>query len=50
MNRVLIVDASASDNRLMSSLLTRAGYDPVEKGSVEAGKIEATKLPPVRLS
>ncbi|WP_303030096.1 sigma-54 dependent transcriptional regulator [uncultured Duncaniella sp.] len=46
MNRVLIVDASASDNRLMSSLLTRAGYDPVEKGSVEAGKIEATKLPP----
>ena len=27
-------------------LLTRAGYDPVVTESIEAGKIEAAKLPP----
>lgn len=46
MNRVLIVDASVSDNRLMSGLLTRAGYDPVTVEGIEAGKVEAAKLPP----
>lgn len=29
MNRRLIVDASATDSRVMSSLLMRAGHDPV---------------------
>ena len=46
MNRILIVDASASDSRVMSGLLTKAGYDPLTAGSIEAGKVEAAKLPP----
>ena len=46
MNQILIVDASASDMRIMSGLLTRAGYDPVVAESIEAGKVEAAKLPP----
>lgn len=39
MNTILIVDASASDSRIMSRLLTRAGYNPVFVDSIEAGKI-----------
>lgn len=46
MNKILIVDASASDCRVMSSLLSRAGYDPIGVDSIEAGKVEAAKLPP----
>lgn len=46
MNKVLIIDASESDGRIMSGLLTRAGYDPVVTESIEAGKVEAAKLPP----
>lgn len=46
MNKILIVDASASDSRVMSSLLSRAGYDPMSVESIEAGKTEAAKLPP----
>ena len=46
MNRVLIVDASESDRRLMSGLLTRAGYEPIDVGSMEAAKEEVVKLPP----
>ncbi len=46
MNKVLIVDASASDGRIMAGLLTRAGYDPVVTDCIEAGKVEAAKLPP----
>ena len=46
MNKILIVDASASDNRVMVGFLTRAGYDPVCAESIEAGKVEAAKLPP----
>lgn len=46
MNKVLIVDASDSDRRLMSSLLTRAGYEPIDVGSMEATKEEVAKLPP----
>lgn len=46
MNKVLIIDASASDERLMSGLLTRAGYAPVVAESIEAGNVEAAKLPP----
>lgn len=45
MNRVLIVDASESDRRLMSGLLTRAGYEPIDVGSMEAAKEEVAKLP-----
>ena len=45
MNKILIVDASASDCRVMSSLLSRAGYDPLTTDSIEAGKVEAAKLP-----
>ena len=46
MNKVLIVDASESDRRLMSGLLTRAGYEPIDVGSMEAAKDEVAKLPP----
>ncbi len=46
LNRILILDASASDYRTMSGLLMRAGYDPVPADSIEAGKFEAAKLPP----
>lgn len=46
MNKVLIVDASETDRRLMSGLLTRAGYEPIDVGSMEAAKEEVAKLPP----
>ncbi len=46
MNKVIIVDASESDRRLMSGLLTRAGYEPIAVGSMEATKEEVAKLPP----
>lgn len=46
MNTILIVDASASDSRIMSGLLTRAGYNPAFVDSIEAGKLGAAKLPP----
>ena len=46
MNTILIVDASASDSRIMSGLLMRAGYNPVFVDSIEAVKLGAAKLPP----
>ena len=46
MNKVLIVDASESDRRLMSGLLVKHGYEPIIVGSMEAAKEEVTKLPP----
>ena len=46
MNKVLIVDASESDRRLMSGLLTRARYEPIAVDCIEAAKNEVTKLPP----
>lgn len=46
MNKILIVDASDSDCRLMSGLLTRAGYEPISVGEMEAAKQEVTKLLP----
>ena len=46
MNKILIVDASESDRRLMSSLLTQAGYEPIAVESMEAAKEEVAKLPP----
>lgn len=46
MNKILIVDASESDLRLMSGLLTRAGYEPIAVDNMEAAKDEVAKLPP----
>ena len=46
MNKVLIVDASDSDRRLMSGLLSRAAYEPIAVDSMEAAKEEVAKLPP----
>lgn len=46
MNKVLIVDASDSDRRLMSGLLTRAGYEPIAVDKMEAAQEEVAKLPP----
>ena len=46
MNKVLIVDASESDRRLMSGLLVKHGYEPIAVDNMEAAKEEVTKLPP----
>ena len=46
MNKVIIADASDSDCRLMSGLLTRPGYEPIAVGEMEAAKPEVTKLSP----
>ena len=46
MNKVLIVDASESDRRLMAGLLVKSGYDPIAVGDMEAAKDEVVKLPP----
>lgn len=46
MNKTLILDASTSDSRVMSGLLSRAGYDPVCVESIAVGKQAAVELPP----
>lgn len=46
MNKVLIVDASSSDCRIMAGLLTKAGYDPVTAEDFDAAKEAVEKLPP----
>ena len=46
MNRILIVDASESDRRLMSGLLVKSGYEPIAVEAMEAAKDEVAKLPP----
>ncbi len=46
MNKVLIVDASESSRRLISGLLTRAGYETIAIDSMEATKEQMAKLPP----
>lgn len=46
MTKVLIIDASESDGRIMSGLLTRARYEPVAVDCMEAAKDEVAKLPP----
>lgn len=46
MNKILIVDASDSDRRLMSGLLTRSEYEPIVAEDMEAAKQEMTKLSP----
>ena len=44
MNKVMIVDASESDSRLMSVLLVKHGYEPIAVDNIEAAKEEAKKL------
>lgn len=46
MNKVLIVEASDSDRRLMSGLLVKSGYEPIAVDCMEAAKNEVEKLPP----
>ena len=46
MNKILIVEASISDCRLMSGLFTRAGYEPIAVDKMEAAQEEVAKLPP----
>ena len=46
MNKVIIVDASETDRRLMSGLLVKSGYEPVAVDKMEAAKDEVAKLPP----
>ena len=46
MNKVLIIEASESDRRIMSGLLTRARYEPIAVDCMEAAKDEVAKLPP----
>lgn len=46
MNKVLIVEASESDRRLMSGLLVKHGYEPIAIETMEAAKDEMEKLPP----
>lgn len=46
MNKVLIVDASSFDCRIMAGLLTKAGYDPITAEDFDAAKEQVAKLPP----
>lgn len=46
MNKVLIVDASSSECRIMAGFLTKAGYDPVTAEDFDAAKDEVENLPP----
>ena len=46
MIKVLIVDASSSDLRIMAGLLTKAGYDPIMVEDFDAAKEAVAKLPP----
>lgn len=46
MNKVLIVDASESDRRLMSGLLVKHGYESIVVDNMDAAKEAVAKLPP----
>ncbi len=46
MNKVIIVEASESDRRLMLGLLVKHGYEPIAIENMEAAKNEVAKLPP----
>lgn len=46
MNKILIIDASSSDHRIMAGLLTKAGYDPIMAEDFDAAKEAVAKLPP----
>lgn len=50
MNKVLIVDVSDADRRLMSGLLVKSGYELIAVDSRKAAKDEVTKLPPGAVS
>ena len=45
MNKVLIVDASESDRRLMAGLLVKSGYEPIAVKAMEAVKDEVALSP-----
>ncbi|WP_289701656.1 hypothetical protein [Duncaniella muris] len=45
MNKVLIVDASESDCRLISGLLVKSGYEPIAVETMEAAKDEVALSP-----
>lgn len=45
MKTILIVDASESDRRLMSSLLVKSGYEPIAVEAMEAAKEEVALSP-----
>lgn len=46
MNKILIMDTHDTDVRLMSGLLTRAGYEPITAANMDVGKEAVAKLPP----
>ena len=46
MNKILIIDASESDRRLMSGLLVKHGYETITLDTMEAAKQEVTTLSP----
>ena len=45
MNRILIVDSSESDRRLISGLLVKSGYEPIAVEAIEAAKDEVVLSP-----
>ena len=45
MNRILIVDASESDRRLISGLHVKFGYEPIAVEAIEAAKDEVALSP-----
>ncbi|MDE5899758.1 MAG: hypothetical protein K2H33_00205 [Muribaculaceae bacterium] len=45
MNKILIVDASESDRRLMAGLLVKSGYEPIAVETMEAAKDEVALSP-----
>lgn len=45
MKRIIIVDASDSDTRLMSGLLVKSGYEPIAVEAIEAAKDEVALSP-----
>ena len=46
MNKVLIVDNSESDRRLISCLLSKSAYEPIAVDALEDAKSEVMKLSP----
>ena len=46
MNKILIVDSTDNDCRVMSGLLVKSGYEPIAVTVMDAAKEEVAKLPP----
>lgn len=46
MNKILIVDSTDNDCRVMSGLLVKSGYEPIAVTEMDAAKEEVAKLPP----